>query len=284
MVSSVPEILAYVQSLKAQDKFAEAQAKAMGKKAGWWWAGFGLSIVLLIILGNTGAGAFIILPILTGVLSLVVGIIFSSQSSKWGKQNIEDRRLDLVTQLFSVLGRDIPRRAKCAVNVSFDDYRTHGTQVSLDKSGFLGNLKRYKYDDTWFTARGLLYDNNRFKITITQTVHRKEKSKRKYTKVNERIQEEVTLLLKVSPESYPHIEKLAPALQSTQFDGLQITRMLAQGDLLRITCATPPAVRVVGRYGTNTDGWDNLATGDTVLKLFLAVYGKLQECRAEQAA
>ena len=79
-------------------------------------------------------------------------------------------------------------------------------------------------------------------------------------------------------------EKLAPALQATVFEGLQITRMLAEGNLVRITCATPPAIRLQGRYGTNVSDWDNLATGDTVLKLFLAVYEKLQDCRATQAA
>ena len=240
--------------------------------------------ILVIAIGNSGAPALVVLPILTGILTLVMGIISSIQYAKWKKENIEDRRLELVTQLFAVLGRDIPRRAKCAVNVSFDDYRTHGTQVSLDKEGMFGSLKRYKYEDTWFTARGMLYDSNRFKITITQNVHRKEKAKRKYTKINERIQEEITLLLKVSPESYPNVDRLAPALQATVFEGLQVTRMLAEGNLLRITCATPPATRLQGRYGTNASGWENLATGDTVLRLFLAVYGKLQECRATQAA
>ncbi|MHB9108581.1 MAG: hypothetical protein ACYDCO_16110 [Armatimonadota bacterium] len=284
MVSSVPEILTYARSLKSHDKFVEAQVKETGTKATWSWVGFAVSVILVIALGNSGAPALVILPILTGIPTLVLGIVFSSQKAKWSKENMEDRRLELVTQLFSVLGRDIPRRAKCAVNVSFDDYRTHGTQVSLDKSGWFGSLKRSKFEDAWFTARGMLYDGNRFKITITQNVHRKEKSKRKYTKINERFQEEVTLLLKVSPESYPNIANLAPALQATVFDGLQVTRMLADGNLVRITCATPPATRLQGRYGTNTEGWDNLATGHTVLKLFLAVYGKLQECRATQAA
>jgi len=284
MVSTVEEILNAVQTLRARDNYVEAQVKEQGKKAVWWWVGFALSVILLIALASSGVSYLAVIPVLTGILSLVMGIIYSARKAGWAKQDVEDRRLELVKQLFSVLGCDIPRRNKCAVNVSFDDYRTHGTQVSLEKSGWFGSLKRYKYEDVWFTARGLLCDGNRFKVTITQNVHRKEKAKRKYTKVSERFEEEVVLLLKVSPESYPNLANLEATLMPGEYDGLRVTRVLAQNGLVRITCATSPARRLQGRSGTNNSDWDNLATGDTILKLFLVVYGKLQDSRAPQAA
>jgi len=283
LVTSVEEILAQVRSLEAHDKFVEAQVKEQGTKAVWWWVGFAVSFILLIVLANA-LPVLVFLPILGGILSLAMGIVYSARRAKWAKENIENRRLELTGQLFTVLGRDIPRRNKCAVNVSFDDYRTHGTQVELTKSGIFGGIKQYKYEDTWFTARGLLYDGNRFKVTITQTVRRKEKAKRKYTKITERFDEEITLLLKVSPETYPNIAGLAEALQPGIYDNLHVQRVLAQGNLVRITCATTTATRLRGRSGAQESGWDNLATGDTVLKLFLVVYAKLQDCRASQAA
>jgi len=282
-VGSVEEILTAVRSLETYDQYVEAQAKETGKKATLWWVGFAAGVILLIILANV-APILVFVPLLGGILSLVMGIVYSSRKAKWAKENMENRRLELVKQLFTVLGRDIPRRNKCAVNVSFDDYRTHGTQVEFTKSGLLGGLKQYKYEDTWLTARGLLYDGNRFKITITQNVHRKEKPKRKYTKINERFDEEITLLLKVSPDAYPDLNRLTTTLTPGEYDGLRLTRVQISDGLLRVVCATPPATRLQGRYGATSEGWDSLATGDTILKLFLAVYGKLQECRATQAA
>jgi len=283
LVAPVAEILAQVRSLEAHDKFVEAQMKEQGARAVWWWVGFAVSIILLIALANA-LPVLVFIPILAGILSLVMGIVYSVRRAKWAKENIENRRIELTGQLFTVLGRDIPHRNKCAVNVSFDDYRTHGTQVEATKAGFFGGIKQFKYEDTWFTARGLLYDGNRFKVTITQTVHRKEKAKRKYTKITERFDEEITLLLKVSPETYPNIAGLPPALQPGMYDDLQVNRVLAQGNLVRIACATPTATRLRGRSGASESGWDNLATGDTVLKLFLVVYAKLQDCRATEAA
>ena len=121
-------------------------------------------------------------------------------------------------------------------------------------------------------------------MTITQNVRRKEKAKRKYTRINERVSEEVTLTLKVAPEYYRNCASLETALRPGEWQGLRITRVLAREGLVRVSCETAEALRRTDRTGTHHSQWDSLADGDTALRLFLYVYGQLENCRIPGAA
>ncbi len=281
MTNNVEQIVNSIRSLQSQDAFIEEQVKVTGRTAGWWWAGLVASIILTFISLNN-APSLVVVTLPAALLCLIMGIIWSSRNAKCKKQDRENRRIELARTFFEVIGHDVPRRNQCAVSISFDDYRIHGQLVEKQKAGFFGSIRTFKYRDSWFSARGLLYDGNRFRLTIDQTIHRKEKAKRKYTKINERIEEQITLVLKVSAETYPNL----PQLQLTpgKFNGLHITRTDVRNGMVRVRCETPQATTVKGRSGTQAWGYDNLADGATLLKLFVFVYSKLQDCRAAQAA
>ncbi|MHB9025621.1 MAG: hypothetical protein ACYC7E_15870 [Armatimonadota bacterium] len=285
----VAKILEELRFLRSRDLFIEEQARLCGKTATKWWVGCGASFALLFFLlivtsaaAWLGAVAFVLIPI--GILCLIFGIIWSTKCSGWKKQDMEDRRLMLAQRFLEVIGQDVPGRAQCSVGISFDHYKTHGKLVEKEGGGWLNPITRYKYQDTWFSARGRLYDGNRFRATIEQTIHRKEKAKRKYTKVNERVIEEVTLVLRVSQEGYPNWAQLAQALQPGVVEGVQITGVQVTNGSVRIKGKTPASIQRTGRAGTQSEGADNLASGDTLLKLFLYVYSQLQNCRAAQPA
>lgn len=271
----VEAILNSLSALEARDRTIEAEMRRCGKNMVYWFVGFGVSLILLMI-------SFVLLLVTIGCL--IGGIYWAKQRSNWAKQDMENRRLALAHHFFAMIGKDVPRKAKCGINLDFDGYRVHGKLLAEEKGGWQNPISRFKYEDTWFTARGLLYDGNRFRISITQTVNRKEKRKRKYTKVNERITEEVTLLLRVSAESYPGCAQLAQLLHTGEVNGLRITRAEVHKGMVRVACETSPGLQVSDRSGTRTIGQDTLANGDTLLRLFLYVYALLQQCRPQQAA
>lgn len=288
MVNTVERILTGVHALESRDRVVDAEIARLGGIAGRWTGGLIAAIIatvlLVILTGNGAPTAFLLfLTIPTAIACLVMTIIYNTRKGGWEKQDIENRRLALIDRLFTVLGEDIPRKAKCAVEAYFDHYRTHGTLVDQQKGGLFNPITTMKFVDHWFTARGQLYDGNRFKISITQIIHRKEKRKRKYTKVNERISEEVTLLLKLDPAAYPHAASIVVPSPGV-VEGVQITRVQAQGNLLRVTARTPEVHRLTGRGGSTSVQGDGLAHGDLLLWLLSFAYAQLKDARATEAA
>jgi hypothetical protein len=282
---TVDEILNGLRDLQKRDDLIEAQARLCGKKATRWGIGLGVCFVLGIISLVLSLLPLFGVVFVVGIACLICMIYWIVQSSRWSAQDMEDRRLALALKFFEVLGRDVPKKAKCAVDINFDGYLQHGQLLEQQGGGWLNPITVKKFADTWFTARGRLSDGNQFRVSIEQVVRRKEKRKRKYTKVNERIVEEVTLALKISPESYPNWQQLAQTLTTGGVDGsLNVTRVQALDGIARIVGEMPMMVSNKGRYGTQTSGENHLATGDTLLRLFLYVYDKLQRCQAEQAA
>jgi hypothetical protein len=278
----VEDILNGLRELQQRDDLIEEQVRVCGKQAGKFGWGCGVSFLLCFLAILLPFIAILTVP---AVVACLVGIIYwGVQRSKWAKQDMEDRRLALALQFFEVLGRDVPKKARCALEVNFDGYQNHGQLVEQQGGGWMNPVRTLKYADTWFTARGTLHDGNQFRIAVEQSVRRKEKRKRKYTKVNERIAEEVVLTLKISPESYPNHQKLAQMLTTGGMEGLRVTRAQVENGVARVVGETSLFVRNTGRAGAQTTTGDqHLATGDTLLRLFLYVYDKLQQCRAEQA-
>ncbi|MHB9133219.1 MAG: hypothetical protein ACYDBB_19285 [Armatimonadota bacterium] len=286
----IPDILQRLDVLQKRDQYVEDQMAACKKAMIPWWIGLVAGIILLIIGGATGLTVLVILAVLGLLVCVPFLIYWGIKLSGWSKENIEDRRLQLPRHFLGILSSDFPKKGKCSVNIDFNGYKVHGQLVEQEKTGgFLSpTIRVFKYSDTWFTAKGKLVDDSIFRVSVEQIIHRKEKQKRKYTKVNERIVEKVTLALRVSPTAYPNWAQLNQTLlQSSPNDpplnGFQIARAGAQNGTVRVCAVTPMCTSFKGRGGsTQVTGEENLASGDTLLQLFLYVYARLQECRGQQ--
>lgn len=281
---TVAELLFGLDNIRKQDVEAERQVSVAGRNALPWWIGFGLSIAALFFGGAASAsGGVLAFFVFTLVLCLVFGIYWSVRKSAWSKEDIEDRRFELATRFLQILGQDVPKKGKCRIFISFADYQQHGKMVERQGGGFLNSTTNYKYEDPWFLAVGKLIDGNRFKISIDQSIHRKEVRKRKYTKIKERWSEQITLCIQVSPTSYPDTAKLTSLIESPSFrttlpTNIQVTGALFRNGLIKLTCVTQSASRVKGRYGTQGTGMEHLASGDSLLQMFIHTYAQLQQC------
>jgi len=283
---SVSEILSALRALQTRDDYVESEVKRTGGIATKWWLGCGGSALLAFLcIFLVGAIAVVGVPLLiiaviAGIVCLVFGIKWSSLCGKWRAQDLDDRRMALGVRFLEVLGQDIPNKAKCTLAINFDGYLKHGKLVAEQRGREIYPIRLAKYEDFWFSATGRLHDGNRFRLSVEQVVNRKEKRKPKYTKVLERTADKVTLVMRIAPEGYPNWQQLAQTLQPGMADGLQIMRADVRDGIVRLVGLTPLCERRSGR-GEQVGGEENLATGDTLLKLFLYAYDKLQYCRPQ---
>ncbi len=275
---TIDQHLKNLHDIERQDNIIEMQAAETQKQMLIWIIGAVVGLLLLMFLNSQGTvfvalGIIILLP--CAVMSIITGIKWSGLK----KQDIEDRRIQLPLKFLGVLGRDIEINTPVTLNVDFQGYKVHGKLLEENKGGMLNPISTFKYADSWFGARGKLADGNRFNVSIKQNIKRKEKRKRKYTKVNERIDEDITLVLRISATRYPNWQQLNQLLSPGMHDNLQITRLHVAEDGIRLVCTTPETVNMRGRGGSNTTMGNNLADGDTLLRLFLYVYNQLEKCR-----
>ncbi len=276
-------VILELRRLQSYDKYVESELATCNTFMGRWGAGFGVSVALMIVLFIIEQPTLaILLACFITLPCLVMLIIWGVKRAKWAKEDMENRRVELALRFFSVIGQDISRKAKCAVHISFDPYQKHGQLVN-QSGGTFSSFRQKKYVDTWFNAKGSLCDATNFKVKIEQTINCKEKQKRKYTKVRERIDEEITLVLRIAPESYPNWPQLQQTLLPCALNGVQVRRVQVRDGIVRIIGVTGMQEKHTGRYGSNVTGETNLASGDALLGMFIYVYSQLQTCRAPGA-
>lgn len=266
----VATILAELDRSAAEDA-ANVRRRSRAK---WGIAGSILGLIVGFIVGGT-------VPSLGGpliLLSLVALIVCLVRYVRCRRLDFEDRKRDIARQFFAVLAQDIPRKARCRVWLNGDGYLKHG-QVSDKTGGVFSNVKTASYEDPWGLLAGRLYDGSSFKVTVTQLVKRKSKSKRKYTKIRERHREKVCLALRPDEATYPGLSQLPAQLQGNSVDGMNITQAEVVGNVLRVAATTGVVPRFHGRSGWGDFDVQGLVTGQRLLDLLVFIYSKLATLR-----
>jgi hypothetical protein len=273
------EVTAALVELRKQDIEIERKKRKWGWSAGLsFLAGILLAGGMVLMQGpdTPGGKVFLALAGVAGAVFLVTLIVYFVYSGK----DYDNRKLFMGLDALNFLGKDMPQKSRCVLDISFDNYRTHGTLLGKDGGGFFNPITIFTYEDPWFNFRGRLYDGNVFDLTINQLVKRKERRKRKGTKVKEKIREEVQLALKVDPETYGGIEAIDQKLQAgAEAAGLMIRKAVFESGKLKVN----------GRSGTVLQGAmygdqsDKLMKADTVFQFLFHVYQALGECRPAAA-
>lgn len=269
------EVLGSLVELRKRDLTIER------RKRKWGWA-LGLSllgaIALFVFLGVLGgpksaAGKAVLVAALAAAATFIVSVIVYSVYSA---RDYDNRKLFLAMDMINFLGRDMPAKSRCAMMVSFDSYLKHGRLLGKEGGGVFNPITFKTYEDLWFTIKGRLYDGNSYDLSINQLVKRKERRKRKGTKVKEKICEEVLLALKVDPETYGGIDAIDEKLQQgASAAGLIIRKAVYQDGKLKV--GGRGAVVIQGtQYGHDEEG---LTTAETVFQFLFYVYQALGECR-----
>lgn len=277
---SCDTLLWRIRESTAQDKAAESSSRR------WGTAAVLLVLVTLpLLLSLTGRwatkhrhrrlkAAVQALGALTGLGGLFCGV------KAWREKDfdLDDAKLAAVKRFLDIAKVDIPKDAPLAVDVDFRTYN-NGGQVVGKEGGLFSSVKTYRYRHDWLSVSGSFIDGNRFRLAVTDRVTRKEKSKRKYTKVRESRRSRVRLLLSLKDRWGGAAG--AAAVAKAGPEGPHRPRAVAsRGNVVIADWMTAQCLTQTGRYGT-TGKADNRVSGDDLLGSLVWTYAALHRARPQ---
>jgi hypothetical protein len=254
------QLLAELERAHAQDKVAERQIALWRSVAGAGGA---------LLLGGIVTIAFLtVLALVVIVLGVGLGVLGLVMASRKRRFDLDDRKLGAARRVISVLQADIPVSWPLGLTLDLRPYTEAGPPVED-----CGDARR-RWEQTWLELRSNLADGCSVVALLRDEVSRKEKSKRKGTRVVERFASEATIRLRLARQ-YGEAEALVARLQSTPpVHGWSIRSCRGQGRALWLTVATPPGSRTTYRGSTGGDT-SSLADGDTLLQALHWAYGAI---------
>jgi hypothetical protein len=247
-----------------------------------------LAWVLAVGIGFAGLGTESPLLLIVGALFLAGAIAVTIVWSSYRAADLDDARLSLATDLVSALATDFSNKSPVQLDLRHGDLFRFGTASNQRAEGSLlaGRVYRSEHEDTWFSLRGRMQDRSGLRLAVTTTAKRKQKRKRKYTKVTDRMRDRVTLSLRLSAETYPHLDRLRSSIHPQRLSsraGLQITDVQVRPPIVRVTAVTGLRGGQTNRYGRQETEAEQQITGAKLVALLALVYAGLTYCRAEPA-
>jgi len=276
--NTYPNLMKELIRLKAWDEEIERKRKTWG-----WMVALSVICAILAIIGvaklssDSVNQAVYIFPSLFAISFVVSLVIYLRQVSK----DLDNRKLETAMSVVARIGEDIPPESQCAITIDFKEYRKGGSLVSKSGSWLTGH--EFLYVHPWLNFSGKLYDGNKFDVLVETYVKRKEKRKRKYTKVKEAFSEKATLTVRLNPEIYPDPAQVAGNISTgiTPY-GFEIKRAIGTDKALKVTLETGSSVIVHAR-GSMSGTLDKLLNGDRLLGLFIQTYAGIAKARPEGA-
>jgi hypothetical protein len=221
-----------------------------------------LCVVSIPLIFLAGLGLILLVP------SLILLVFGWLKYNKFSRLDLYDRRHEIPARLITYLSADMAPDAPLAVTIDFNSYHNKRYKTGQVSEGW--SVKKYQYELPWFTIRGQLVDGSKFRMKITQDVKRKEKRKRKSTKVTETSREKLNLLIAVKPTRYPQVANFPRLMSQAQPPAqLQVAQTKVNGNRILLQALTAPE-RTSTPSGADIHG---------VLQMFLASYDCLAQCR-----
>lgn len=254
---TVDEILAQCESIHRSDKKAEVYKTVF--------------LVLAII---SGIGTFFVgpgmlevtpLPLLGGI---ILTVTFGILRWQYAGGDVDDRRLDVARKVIRTLAPDMSRKGTVHANIDFSGY--HKTKPVADSVSWGSGTMAF--EQTWLRISFSLLDGTRVRIECSSKVKRKQKRKRKYTKIKDGIVDEATIELLApkgkgfDPEKAPRMQKHLASMRPPLV-GVRVKPKAAE-----LRFRTARATRLRGRAGWSSQNLTALLDGGDVLRLVATSY------------
>lgn len=275
--SKMLPLLRRFEAAQAGDDEAEKRIRKLGCTAGLLGLGGFLGIFVAAWAADQGWGFVFVFP----VAAILAAIVYGVKAARHMKYDLDDRRLEAVVRLLRMLRADTPSSAEVQLGVDFRDYQKGG---SLEGQGSEGGSRTARYRQEWLSLEGVLADGTQYRIAAIDAVSRKERRKRKYTKVKERIVGTVQLQLRLKSAKYGDAASVAAALQQSRpRPPLQVRSVRATGNRVAASLVTGPYVKINARRSTPTSGEENLIDGEALLAAMLWAYDGIGRSLAKGA-
>ena len=274
-------LLARFNGAHESDRWAEGKKKL--------FAGLGLSgLICGGLMTCFGGSAEIGALVAAGVGLLVAGVVLFIVRVRYLAFDLDDRKLATVVQFLRIIQADTRPRDLLRVRIDFRGYEKGGQQTANEKisQGFFSqDIRVKKFFQAWLKVSGLLADGTRYEVEVADHINRKEKPKRKYTKVKEKTASVITIRLKLRQERYGDPGAVSAALAQLQPPpGLTVKSVVHRAQNLSIVLVGDTTVTVKARYGTETPAQGLEVTGNEVLQAMLWAYDGISRGAASRAA
>lgn len=232
----IDHMLARVSALFAQDKSAEQKNKRLMN-----WG------LICFFVGIFTAWLLIGIPILL----IGIGLMIYRAVGKSSKQDVEDRKLEVIAGVLSGLRGEIRTNRPVHVGADFGAYpNTQPTEYTEAGTGvFASKTTASTYQHWWLNMRFALVDGTGVTLDVIQQAKRKTAQKRKYTKMKDRIIERINVKINA-----PSGKTFGPSVMNRQwkserFNGLLLKRVLVRPRYAVFQYQASPVMRVRGRGG-----------------------------------
>jgi hypothetical protein len=259
----IAELQADLERIKNLDVYSQQQASKFGTRGALAAVG---SIACVVGVVASLINGFVAGAVIAGGL-LFVGIFFAvawlRKYSFHRKTDVENKRYELAGELLRYLGVDIKPESEVELRIDFHNY--YNTAYRTER---VGNSSTYQLP--WLSMSGKFADGNRFEFSAELKVKRKEKPKRKYTKVKEDATQELTLELAL--RNPPADSALSDHLLTVPPPPLDRYRAQVHGGKLILRASTGKRRTMTGRGGVTNTTNAAMAERDEFLRLFLTAY------------
>jgi len=282
------ELLQTLAQVRGADAVADTE-RAQTSKRGGLLTGVGC----VSIFGSFFLLGFLLPVALTGfavgIALLVGGFVHLRRAGKLAELDLDNERLAVVSELLDLLRPDLSDKKPITLTLAHGPAATWAPATNVrTEGGWLGGKTHYaEHEDTWLRLGGRLQDGSLFRLSVTESLKRKSKPKRKYTKITDRSREKVALSLRVSPAFYPHLDRLQARLLPERLlagAGLTASQCLVSGPTVRVQAVTGLNTRQVLRYSQPQTGQENRINSAKLIGLLAFVFAGLSHCRMDAAA
>ncbi|MCA9553047.1 MAG: hypothetical protein KC933_23625 [Myxococcales bacterium] len=262
-------------ALHTADKTAEARKKrftTLGAIAG------GATVLSFFAAGITETPA--LFGLVAVFLALAIGLFIAR--GVFGAADIDDRRLHVVRTLVEVLKEDMKRQAPVQLWLDFGGY--HRTRAEGRGTGMFRSTGQLTYQRPWLRMTFTLADGSQVAVHASTTCKRKERSKRKYTKIKDRIVDELSVFVRPPRgQSFdPSAQARARAAMPTRLP-LRCTAVRVKPRQAELAFRSHPGTRLRGRGGW-TANVGGLLDGKKALEAVMASYRASAATRVRAAA
>ena len=242
--AGVLDVLRRCAMLHLADKKAERNKGALA------WLAAGFFVVAFV--------AFIAkaVPVVVAAIAIAIVILLA----RWwvDANDIEDRKLDVVSGVLARLGSEIDLDRPVKVHA---DFKAYDQTTSVDG----------QFQHGWLEMRFVLADGTRVEITATQCAKRKTRSKRKYNKIKDRSVERLVVRL-AAPKDKTFATAQAPRNPGRVAAGLVLRGAQMQPRYAQFQFDTAPTTRVRARGGWTASGLENELDAPSVFAAVVSSY------------
>jgi len=267
--ATLPSLLQRLEAARSHDAKAEARVHTYGRLMVGSLIGAGASLFV---------GFFGLTLGLAPVLWLVPALLLAALALRllrWyaRRSDLDNRKLHAAIRVIRMLHADTPVGAEAELYVDFRSYDKGGHKTG-QQGRWYNSVRSKQYRHEWFRLTGALADGTRYRLAATDAVARKEKRKRKYTKIREHYRGLIQLQLQLLPRKHGDPGSLARALRDLPAPPkLRVRSTAVRGQRLVATLSgTGTMTRVRGRYRPTQQGTDTLVNGDMLLQTMLWAY------------